>query len=100
MLRSMIQRFLLRRSTRPSWGGRPVPVRTVRSNQNHAVTPQPFAQRIAVVLLVGNHPRGLLRSKRMRGLYLEIVPLRSEMTEKSSSANCIAACSPCSLEMP
>jgi len=41
-------------------GRRPVPVGTVRSNQNHAATPQPFAQRIAVVPLVGNHPRGLL----------------------------------------
>jgi hypothetical protein len=44
----------------PVLGSRPVPVRTVRGNQNHAATPQPFAQRSAVVPFVGNHPCGLL----------------------------------------
>src|SRR5436309_530118 len=36
----------------------------------------------------------MMRSKRIRGLWPEIVPLRSEMTEKPSSASCSAACSP------
>ena len=41
-------------------GWRPVPVGTVRGNQHHAAPLQPCAQRIAVVPLVGNHPRRLL----------------------------------------
>jgi hypothetical protein len=39
---------------------RPATVRAVRSNQGHTATPQPFAQRVAVVALVGNYPRGFL----------------------------------------
>ena len=39
---------------------RPVTVRAVRSNQGDCAPPQPFAPRVAVVALVGNHPRGLL----------------------------------------
>lgn len=39
---------------------RPATVRPVWSNQGHATSSQPFAQRIAVVAFVRDHPRGLL----------------------------------------
>ncbi len=38
----------------------PVPIRTVRGKQDDAASPQSLAQRIAVVALAGDHPRGLL----------------------------------------
>lgn len=38
---------------------RPVAVGSVRGNQGNATAAQPFAQRVAVVALVGNHPHGL-----------------------------------------
>ena len=45
---------------------RPATVRAVRSNQGHATSSQPFAQRVAVVAFVGDYPRGLLsRTLRM-----------------------------------
>src|SRR3990172_4279967 len=44
----------------PVLGCRPVPVGTVGGNQSNAAAPQLFPQRVAVIALVGNHPRGLL----------------------------------------
>jgi len=52
--------FLVASQHTPILGCCPVPVRTVRRNQRHAAPPQPFAQGIAVVRFVGNHPRRLL----------------------------------------
>ena len=41
-----------------------------------------------------------IRSKRIRGLYPQIVPFLSEIAEKPSSRICSTPCSPCSLEIP
>jgi len=44
----------------PVLGRRPAPIRAVRCDQGDAAATQPFAQRVTVVALVGNHPRRLL----------------------------------------
>jgi len=44
----------------PVLGRGSVAVRAVRGNQDHAASVQSLAQRITVVALVGDHPRGLL----------------------------------------
>jgi len=44
----------------PILGRFPATVGTMGDNQGHATSPQPFAQRVTVVPLVANHPRGLL----------------------------------------
>ena len=41
-----------------------------------------------------------IRSRRILGLYPEIVPLRKQITENSSFVSCKAACSPCNFEIP
>src|SRR3989344_1422300 len=41
-----------------------------------------------------------IKSKRIRGLYPEIVPFRKLITEKSLSSRCNTAYSPCAFEIP
>jgi len=58
---------------------RPVPVRTVRGNQNHAATPQPCAQRIAVVPLCRQSPARAF----VVGVHQLVVPLAHDQPDNA-----------------